>query len=373
MNRNNLYCINNDTKEAKEISETEFSKHGILERYDIEEWISKNPSILGEELLILAKEFNAFDKTNERADLIAIDKEGNIVIIELKRDDSGSDVHWQAIKYASYFHGVKYDQIVKIYSRYKNIDIETASSEIMQFANVDSENDVNREQRIILTSHRFALEVTSAILWLIEFGIDITCIEIVPFFNSQTHEYFISSSQIIPVNQKDEYQIKAFIGEKVITIEKMKGGKRNYDDVTKYFERILRAVEGLLEQKYWPQKTSRWSGTYYNLRYYKMWYLEIPWDNHHFSFQMHIDIEKKEEIIISFHADKEYLRNSYPDKIELLDELKMLERKDQIVDNEDVFEIKINIKERNNEQDIAICLSNLIKDVVDKIIRIVKT
>lgn len=44
---------------------------------------SKEPSSLGEELLIIQKEFDGFADTRERLDLLAIDKNGNLVIIEI--------------------------------------------------------------------------------------------------------------------------------------------------------------------------------------------------------------------------------------------------------------------------------------------------
>jgi len=47
---------------------------------------------LGEELLIIQKEFSGFSDTNERLDLLTIDYKGNLVIIENKLDDSGKDV-----------------------------------------------------------------------------------------------------------------------------------------------------------------------------------------------------------------------------------------------------------------------------------------
>jgi putative inner membrane protein len=93
-----MYILEEQTKELKEISETTFSEHGLKERYDLQEWIDKNPEILAkelgdeEELLIIQKEFSGFDKTNERLDLLALDKNGNLVIIENKLDDSGKDV-----------------------------------------------------------------------------------------------------------------------------------------------------------------------------------------------------------------------------------------------------------------------------------------
>jgi RecB family endonuclease NucS len=44
--------------------------------------LAKTPEALGEELLIIQKEFDGFDNTCERLDLLAIDKDGNLVIIE---------------------------------------------------------------------------------------------------------------------------------------------------------------------------------------------------------------------------------------------------------------------------------------------------
>ena len=78
------------------------SQLGLMERWDIQQWVGGNPRILEEGLLIIAEEFADFDRTRERLDLLAVDRAGDLVVIELKRDDSGTDVHGQAIKYASY-------------------------------------------------------------------------------------------------------------------------------------------------------------------------------------------------------------------------------------------------------------------------------
>lgn len=53
----------------------------------MQEWIANNPESLDEELLIIQKEFDGFNDTNERLDLLALDKQGNLVVIENKLDD----------------------------------------------------------------------------------------------------------------------------------------------------------------------------------------------------------------------------------------------------------------------------------------------
>jgi RecB family endonuclease NucS len=97
-----LFKIDKSSNRISELKSKTFAELGFGERQHLQEWLANQPSALGEELLILQKEFDGFDDTRERLDLLALDKDGRLVIIENKLDDSGRDVVWQALKYASY-------------------------------------------------------------------------------------------------------------------------------------------------------------------------------------------------------------------------------------------------------------------------------
>lgn len=86
----------------------------------IQQWIKNEPTVLGEPLLIIQEEFDNFADTRERTDLLALDKKENLVVIENKRDESGKDVHWQAIKYASYCATITKDLVIDIFQDYLN-------------------------------------------------------------------------------------------------------------------------------------------------------------------------------------------------------------------------------------------------------------
>jgi RecB family endonuclease NucS len=45
---------------------------------------------LGERLLVITNEFDEFDQSNNRLDILALDENKKLVVIELKRDASGS-------------------------------------------------------------------------------------------------------------------------------------------------------------------------------------------------------------------------------------------------------------------------------------------
>ena len=87
-----MYLIDQDNNSLVKVEKCSFKSLGMDERNNLQEWIAKEPSSLGEDLLIIQKEFDGFSDTRERLDLLALDKLGNLVIIENKLDDSGRDV-----------------------------------------------------------------------------------------------------------------------------------------------------------------------------------------------------------------------------------------------------------------------------------------
>ena len=111
-----MYKINPSSNRISKLEVKRFSDLGFTERHHLQEWLANEPDALGEELLIIQKEFDGFDDTRERLDLLALDKNGNLVVIENKLDDSGRDVVWQALKYASYSSNLSKFQITEILS-----------------------------------------------------------------------------------------------------------------------------------------------------------------------------------------------------------------------------------------------------------------
>lgn len=187
-----------------------FSALGLSERHDLQEWIVNNPQILGEDLLIIQKEFDGFSDTSERLDLLALDEAGKLVIIENKLDDSGKNVVWQALKYVSYCATLTKSEIRDIYQRYLGTQ-ENASDKISEFYNdQDYEsialNPPSGDQRVILVAANFRKEVTSTVLWLRDHGVDITCIKVTPYKHGE--ELYLDTEQILPIQDIGDYQIR---------------------------------------------------------------------------------------------------------------------------------------------------------------------
>lgn len=96
-----LFTFQCENKEIRQISETSFGQEGILERQDIQEALKQNIEVITPDCLIVAEEYAEWDQSRKRIDLLGIDRNANLVIIELKRTDSGDHMELQAPRYAS--------------------------------------------------------------------------------------------------------------------------------------------------------------------------------------------------------------------------------------------------------------------------------
>lgn len=209
-----MYRINRQENNITQLEEKSFAELHFREREHLQEWIAKNPQVLGEndDLLIIQKEFSGFNDTNERLDLLAIDKERRLVIIENKLDDTGRDVVWQALKYTSYCSTLSTSQIIKIYQDYldQTSSGEDAKTNILDFLSLeeDAELLLNRsDQRMIFVANNFRKEVTSTVLWLLNHDIQIQCFKAKPYLLGD--EVLLQIEQIIPLPETQEFMIDA--------------------------------------------------------------------------------------------------------------------------------------------------------------------
>ena len=213
-----MYKINHDGRNVTKLDTKQFSEEGYAEVTHLQEWISKNPSVFGEELLIIQKEFSDFADTRERLDLLALDKDGNLVIIENKLDDAGKDVVWQALKYTSYCSTLTTEQIIDIYQQYLNtLQTSDASQRqdsraaISEFLSQPDSEDISlnhtKTQRIFLVSSKFRKEVTSTVLYLHTYGLQIQCFKTALYSNNEDKITYFDIQQILPTPETKDMMI----------------------------------------------------------------------------------------------------------------------------------------------------------------------
>ncbi|HHH53177.1 MAG TPA: hypothetical protein ENK91_05930 [Bacteroidetes bacterium] len=207
-----ILVVNNELSDLKKIDETSFVSLNIWERNHIQEWIREAPEILGEELLVVSIEFDRFKNSNDRLDILAIDRQGNIVVVELKRDSYAGYADLQAIRYAAMTSSMTIEKLLPYYNQYqkKHLGIDNPSNEISrtnieEFVNDDNFKELSNKPRIILCSEDFSQEITTTVLWLNSSGLDISCVKIKP--HKIGDQIAIVPNKIIPLQEAQQYLI----------------------------------------------------------------------------------------------------------------------------------------------------------------------
>jgi hypothetical protein len=71
-----MFTVDSQANRIRPVKNKTFSDLGFTERKHLQEWLAHHPSALGEELPIIQKEFDGFDDTKERLDLLALNITG---------------------------------------------------------------------------------------------------------------------------------------------------------------------------------------------------------------------------------------------------------------------------------------------------------
>jgi len=230
-----LLIINeNDLKNAELNLSSSFEEFNIWERSHIQEWIRKYPTILGEELEIITTEFSNYTNSKDRLDVLALDRKGNLVLIELKRNHTGGYADLQALRYASMVSSMTMNDAAKLHLDYhrkyypeKFEDENNASYEALVEFITQNENfdEIGNKVRIILCSENFSTELTHTILWLRnEYKLDISCVRIRP--HKVNDSFIVVPSVIIPIPESEQYLIKLNSKKEEIDQEKLNRTKR---------------------------------------------------------------------------------------------------------------------------------------------------
>lgn len=198
------------TEAIAKVPQTTFQTNGILERNHLQEYLRDKIDIISENTLIIAEEFADWDESRKRIDLLGIDKEANLVVIELKRTDTGDHMELQALRYASMVSTMSFEKCISTFQKY--IDSrrlnQDAKEELMNFLEWDTplEEEFASNVKVVLASADFSKELTTSVMWLLSKGIDITCIKLSPYnFNG---EVLLDITQIIPLPEAEDYLIK---------------------------------------------------------------------------------------------------------------------------------------------------------------------
>jgi hypothetical protein len=193
------------------VEETSFSLSGLHERRDLQRLLRDHVEVIAPGTLVISEEFGEWDDSRRRIDLLGIDKDANLVVIELKRTEDGGHMELQSIRYAAMVSTMTFDQAADVFGRYlakAGKEDEDPRATILDFLGWEEPDDDQFAQdvRIVLASAEFSRELTTSVLWLIEHDVDIRCVRLKPYILER--RILVDVQQIIPLPEAAEYQVQ---------------------------------------------------------------------------------------------------------------------------------------------------------------------
>ena len=194
---------------------------GLTERGHLQEWVLAHPEMLGPDVKVVAFEFGRWTATSgasarDRLDVLGLDREGRLVVVELKRDRAPETVDMQALKYAALVSRFTYDDLARVHAQYLTrlrgevVLAEAAAAELEEWASITEES--LRLPQLILMAADFPGAVTATVVFLHQqLGLEVQLRKFQAYRTAQ--ETLVTVSQLYPPPDVEEFVLSPEVSE----------------------------------------------------------------------------------------------------------------------------------------------------------------
>jgi len=207
---------------------------GRVDELTLERWIVDNPDLVGEPLLVLGNQLAEFAEDKDRLDILALDRFGEIVLIELKVSEDFRVTDLQALAYAGVYAKRSSRDLAQTLQRHlqkqataaadnaafespdggspstsPTVTIEDAIAKIEGFLEVEDFDEWQPSQhvRIKLVAPSFPRRVLQTVKWLGDvYSLRLEAIA-VRLFETQPKTYAIAFERLLPLPADEDFDM----------------------------------------------------------------------------------------------------------------------------------------------------------------------
>lgn len=149
------------------VESTQFPKESQLEML-----LTADISMLGLEIMLVGQQ--VVTSYGKKIDLLAMDREGSLYVIELKRDKTPREVVAQALDYGSWVKSLTFEQIATIHNAYFGKPIEVAFEERFESPIPES---LNQEHHLVIVASELDASTERIVAYLsADYGVPINAL-----------------------------------------------------------------------------------------------------------------------------------------------------------------------------------------------------
>jgi hypothetical protein len=208
---------------ATMLSPVDFS--GRVSEAQLEKWLIENPELAGESLLVLGSQLAEFAEDKDRLDVLAVDRQGEIVLLELKVDGAFRLTDLQALAYAAGYSALPTSHFVEVLRKrwdsegISGASVEMAREKIVEFVDVLDEFEEwqpSKRVRIKLIAPGYPKRVLHTVKWLGDvYGMPIEAIQ-VQLYEDDEQRLELTFERLLPLKSEDQFDLTIKVAEERI-------------------------------------------------------------------------------------------------------------------------------------------------------------
>lgn len=137
----------------------------------LEEFLEQDPTLLGVRLLVIGRQVRT--PYGKFIDLLAVDDDGNLHILELKRNRTPREVVAQTLDYGSWVQTLTRDDVIAIANDHLDTDFEAAFADVFDSPPPD---EVNAELQMTIVATELDSSSERIVTYLRDFGVPINAV-----------------------------------------------------------------------------------------------------------------------------------------------------------------------------------------------------
>jgi len=178
----------------------EYKKKNVGKEKEIEDYLEKHIQVLDKDIFIIGRQVPTSSKTI--IDLMGLDRDGNVVIIEIKKGVSAREVISQILEYGVWAENIQYEDLNRIAKDKHLKDFQDLYKKYE--ANFKSVPDpFNQKQRLYIVAEEIDKKIEDVARYLKIRGMDIKCVEL-NFHIDDEHE--LVHTKVVVGDEETIYQ-----------------------------------------------------------------------------------------------------------------------------------------------------------------------
>ena len=165
-----IYGIDDSGKVSK------YKRMSVSREKEIEDFIECNPGLLEKDLMIISRQQQT--STGKIIDLMGLDKDGNVVIIEIKKDQAPRKVISQVLDYGVWAESLTYQTLNSIAKQQQKLPKHNNLLEMFRDWADELDPEFNQNQKLYVIGEEIDEETRALASYLQRKGVDLFCLEL---------------------------------------------------------------------------------------------------------------------------------------------------------------------------------------------------